>query len=336
MDAQIAAVEVQLPDLVESGHGDVKLIAGLVDVPWGPERDEPAIAASMGAEGLLAGARQGGDFQGFEIDGPDRVVLGVGDVESRPVEVEALRVVEGGLACGSVFENSLAGADDGGDRSEEVGPEDAVVVRVGDEESMRRGEDLAGEGQGSLARAIALQLDFEGAAVDQALGVILGDHGRKHVVERFDGELSLVLANDLAVRSDEHERGPGACGVLSPDYEVGVVDDRVLYLVAHDGPADVVGRLFSVELGGVDSDYDHLGGVLLFQFPQLRKHVHTVNSTVGPEVQDDDLALEVAECERAFGVQPVEARRELRGIHVSGKPSWTHAAVSQCSDCRVG
>ena len=35
-----------------------------------------------------------------------------------------------------------------------------------------------------------------------------------------------------------------------------------------------------------------LGGVLLFQFPQLRKHVHTVNSTVGPEIQDDYLAFE--------------------------------------------
>ena len=69
----------------------------------------------------------------------------------------------------------------------------------------------------------------------------------------------------------------------------------MLYLIAHDGPADVVGGLFGVELGRMDSDDDHLGGVLLFQFPQLRKHVHAVNSTVGPEIQDDYLALEVVE-----------------------------------------
>ena len=199
------------------------------------------------------------------------------------------------MTCGPVFQSSLAGADDGGDRSEEVGPEDAVVVGVGDEESVRGGEDLAREGKGSLARAVALKLDIQGTAVYQLLGVVLGDHGREHVVERLDGELALVLTDDLAIGSDEHEGGPSARGVLAPDDEVGVVDDRVLYLVAHDGAADVVGGLLSVELGRVDSDHYQLIGVLLFQFPQLRKHVHAVNSTVGPEVQDEYLAHEVAE-----------------------------------------
>ena len=73
------------------------------------------------------------------------------------------------------------------------------MVGVGDEESVGGGEDLAGEGKGSLARAVALKLDIQGTAVYQLLGVVLCDHGRQYVVERLDWELALVLADDLAV-----------------------------------------------------------------------------------------------------------------------------------------
>ena len=85
--------------------------------------DEPAISALMGSE------RPARRCPPVEVTSRDSrstaligVVLGVGDVQSGPVEIETLRVVECGLTCGPVFESSLAGAYDGGDRSEEVGP----------------------------------------------------------------------------------------------------------------------------------------------------------------------------------------------------------------------
>jgi hypothetical protein len=53
-------------------------------------------------------------------------------------------------------------------------------------------------------------------------------------------------------------------------------------------------------------DGDGLGEPLL-ELPQLRKHMDAVDSAVGPEVEEQQLAAEVAECEApTAGVQPVE------------------------------
>ena len=107
--------------------------------------------------------------------------------------------------------------------------------------------------------------------------------------------------------TDEHESGPGAAGVLLPDHEVGVVYDGVLDFVAQDGASNTVGSLLRVEFGRMDSDYREFTSVLFLQFPQLRKHMHAVNSTVSPEIEDEHLAAEIGKRQRAFGVQPIQA-----------------------------
>ena len=55
-------------------------------------------------------------------------------------------------------------------------------------------------------------------------------------------------------------------------------------LVPANGFFHVVGLFLVGELGRVDTDHGQFVGVFLFQFPQLRKYMGAVDSTVGPEV----------------------------------------------------
>ena len=62
--------------------------------------------------GEFAGAGDGLDAVGLEVEAADDVVAGVGDVEGVVVEGEALGVVEASGVGGSVAEAWLAFADD--------------------------------------------------------------------------------------------------------------------------------------------------------------------------------------------------------------------------------
>jgi hypothetical protein len=64
------------------------------------------------------------------------------------------------------------------------------------------------------------------------------------------------------------------------------------------GGAKISGHPFGRELGGMNADDDQFTGEFTFQLPQLREDVEAVDSAVGPEVEDDQLAAQVGERER--------------------------------------
>ena len=120
-----------------------------------------------------------------------------------------------------------------------------------------------------------------------------------------------MFADNIAGRIDEHQRRPRTNAVLLPDLEVAVVDDGMVDLVAQNGSTQVLGLLLSREFGGVDAHDCEFTSVLFFQFPQLRKYVHAVNSTVGPKIEDHQSAAKVCQAQRVVGVQPVKAVDEF-------------------------
>jgi hypothetical protein len=63
---------------------------------------------------------------------------------------------------------------------------------------------------------------------------------------------------------------------------------------------------FGGELGTVDADRDQHIAVALFELPQLRKYVETVDSAVGPEIEQDELAAQVAQRQRSCNIDPIE------------------------------
>ena len=80
--------------------------------------------------------------------------------------------------------------------------------------------------------------------------------------------------------------------------KVGVVDDRVLDLVAQDDAADVLGLFLVVELGGMHADDDELIGILRFEPFEVGDDVDAVDAAVSPEVEQDDFAAQGGERKR--------------------------------------
>ena len=264
--------------------------------------------ASPGAVvALLACACNGLHVSGLQVNAADGVILGVGDVEYVAVYSHALRMVEGRLRQRGVNQGFFPGADYLLHVAVEGRNDDAVVVGVGDEQpsaSLIR-QDLAGEAEVVL-RAGRRRGGQRGALHDAQL-VELRHHARHQGIELLEGQLALVLADDVAEGVNEHQRGPGAAGILLPDLELGVVDYRMLQLAPAHGGGQAVGLFLGGELGRVNAHHHQLAGVLALQFPQLRKDVHTVHSTVGPEVEDDDLAFQFLHRERPVCVDPFQA-----------------------------
>ena len=119
------------------------------------------------------------------------MVFGVSDVENVADQFQTLRVVEGGAGVAAVGKVLGAGADYRRRAAVQVGDDDAVVVGVGDEQSVAGavGEDFAGERQGGIGGGIGIGigLEVEGAAVQHSFGVKLGNHTGEEVVEGFVG-----------------------------------------------------------------------------------------------------------------------------------------------------
>ena len=76
--------------------------------------------------------------------------------------------------------------------------------------------------------------------------------------------------------------------------------------------ADVVGLTLVGELGRVNADDNEIVAELRFETLEIGDDVDAVDASVGPEIEQDDLALESLEVERLFNVQPVETGGEFR------------------------
>ena len=79
----------------------------------------------------------------------------------------------------------------------------------------------------------------------------------------------------------------------------------------------------------MDADNHQRFEELLFQLPQLRKYVHAVNSAVGPELQDYQLAAQVSKADREVCVDPLEALRKLRCVDLACVLRCHAAVLSQ-------
>ena len=249
------------------------------------------------------------------------MVLGVGDIERVALEREPLRLVERGVVEAPVAEAAVATSDHRLHLAVEIGDEDAVVSGVADEEPAAGlvGQDLAGEHERRRGRE-PLGLEREGPPVDHPSRVELLDHLADEVVERLEGKLALVSADDLALGVDEHERRPGARRIGLPDAKVAVIRHRMADVEAEDGRADRLGLPLAREFRRVDADDGELPAPLALELPQLRKEMQAVDSAEGPEVEQDQLAAQVVKRERAPRIEPVGVGQKVGRVDLAGEP----------------
>jgi hypothetical protein len=151
--------------------------------------------------------------------------------------------------------------------------------------------------------------------VQRPHGVVRRDELSQQRVERVSMTFAAELSHDVSVRVDHDQRGPRAHGVLLPRGQVGVVQHRMLDVVAFDGRRERRSIGLVLELGGMNPDHHEHVGVLRFERTELVEHVQTVDAAERPEVQQDDLAAQFThrQCGTA-GVQPA-ATGQIRHSH---------------------
>jgi hypothetical protein len=99
---------------------------------------------------------------------------------------------------------------------------------------------------------------------------------------------------NLPLRVDEVQGWPVSVGEGIPDRVVVVDRDRIVDPQVGGGSAEVVEVVLDVELGRMDAD-DHQAVVLVPLGPgaEVGKLAEPVDAGVGPEVDQDDVAIQV-------------------------------------------
>ena len=114
-DADDPGFQVVVPDLVRSGHREEQGPRAwlLDDVPGAVQRRGLARGGPRAAVpcGLAAVARQRAHGLALEVDRPECVILGVGDVERVADQAHPLRAVEAGLVVGAIHQAGQTAAD---------------------------------------------------------------------------------------------------------------------------------------------------------------------------------------------------------------------------------
>lgn len=81
---------------------------------------------------------------------------------------------------------------------------------------------------------------------------------------------------------------------------------------AHHHAAQGLQVPFVVKLGGMHTNHDEAVAEPFFQPSKLLRHVDAVDAPVGPEIQDDDLALDIRRGQSPRHVQPLEILRQAQ------------------------
>lgn len=76
---------------------------------------------------------------------------------------------------------------------------------------------------------------------------------------------------------------------------------------------DAISYSLSVILTAMYADNYNFGRKFLFELPQLRKYVNTVDSPICPEIEEDDFPSQIGQAKRPVsGMYPVEITGEIR------------------------
>ena len=195
-----------------------------------------------------------------------------------------------------------------------------MMIAVGNEQPSARlvREHFAGEAQRRVGRLGRFE-ERKRRGVEQSLLAVIGQSAVDHRLDVLKLPLAVADPKRLACRVDQHKRRPALDAIAIPDCHVRVVDDRMADSVAENRLADVARVLLPREFRRMDADHDQFVGVSLFELFEFRQDVHAIDAAEGPKVDEHELAPQVAERDRAGGVDPLEIAVQRRCLDAAGK-----------------
>lgn len=134
--------------------------------------------------------------------------------------------------------------------------------------------------------------------------------------EHCGSELTRVGADYISPLVHGNQRRPRRYRETTPYPELPVVHNRMLCPEANRSVPDTLRHTLGMILTALYANDYQLLRVSRFELPQLREYVYAVNSTVGPEIEQNYLATQVRQpqCTTAC-VHPIQTFRKLGGSH---------------------
>src|SRR5689334_12168852 len=119
-----------------SSHRNVERVSGELQIPRRTQRDLACRAGLKILTRLFACAGDCLNVARLQINAPNQMVFGIGDVERVAGKRESLWAMKRRLIEAAVRRADFAGADSVHQCAVEFGNYDSIVIRVGDEESI--------------------------------------------------------------------------------------------------------------------------------------------------------------------------------------------------------
>ena len=247
----------------------------------------------------------------LQINSTDQVILGISDEEQIARLGQTLRPVKTRFFKCSIYCSTFTCSDRVNQRPVELGDDQAIVIRVSDEEPAagRVRQDFSWKGQWQIADLCTFQNQLQWLFVElTAFSKLIGelcDGTVEHVVVSFARDAS----NDVPFWIDQDLRGPGMNAIALPDTEFCVVVNRMFKFVAKNDVTDVFGILFVLKLCRMDTDDYELVGVFRLEFLEVRDDMDAVDAAIGPEVEENELAFEAPLSTGAYRYSTSHGRR---------------------------
>src|SRR5262249_26672265 len=89
----------------------------------------------------------------------------------------------------------------------------------------------------------------------------------------------------------------------------------MLDFIAKNSLTYVVGFSLVGEFRRMYADHNQLVWILGFKLLEIRNDVHTIDTTVGPEVEEDDLPFQTGQRNRVVRIEPTNTALQLGGMN---------------------
>jgi hypothetical protein len=184
------------------------------------------------------------------------------------------------------------------------------------------GLTFAGKRKRPAARALRAQL--ERGRMQAVAGALRVEELLHEALELIRIGLAARLAQDVPVRRDDDERGPGTDCIALPQLTVRIVGDGMRDPVAQHRLAHVLQITLGRELRTVHADHDELAWECVFETTQCLERMEAIDAAERPEVEDDQTPAQLRELQRSIDVQPRDAG------HVEVRRADRHGAAHAC------
>src|SRR5258706_10234547 len=177
--------QIEFPNLVRSGHGDIKRPADKLQMPGRTWGDGSCWSCAEMLARLLTCSRNCFDCLRLQVGTANQMVFGVSDVETIAVQGHSLWPIEARFSEGAIGCPSCSAAYSFKKGAVKFRDDEPVGIGIGDKESITLGirQNLPRKRQRQITNFSALECQLQGRLIQLTAFAELGDRLGDHLID---------------------------------------------------------------------------------------------------------------------------------------------------------